>query len=125
MKTDIDNNLPEDIYIPDNLDDAINFLKANLSAEDLAHLTESSEGDRAMLHLTFGMSLRNNWGLWTETSRLAKWFNTINIHHADDMSGIIIESLYRDLNALPRELEAQVQKYVDHWAKFGDHGNDE
>src|SRR5258706_16050902 len=59
-----------------------------------------------MTHFTLGMWMRNNWYLWWSTSlakkfaeknypqekpALVAYFNDmLNIHHADDMSSIII-----------------------------------
>lgn len=36
----------------------------------------------------------------------------------DDMSGIILTSLLRDLLDEPRDLEGQVQYYKDYWRKL-------
>lgn len=81
---------------------------------------KSIEEDRAMAmtHFGPGMWLRNNWGLW-RGSRLAKWFNGLGIHHADDMSAIILRSFHRRLHGAPIKLEEQIAYYREHWIKQG------
>ncbi len=61
-------------------------------------------------------SIRNAWGLWTG-SELAQWFYEKDIYHADDMSGIIIESYQKTLEGNPLELENQIRMYHKHWEK--------
>jgi len=101
-------------YIPADLDDCFEHLKLLIPARALADMVASSEKAMASYHLTIGMQLRNRWGLWSG-SRLAQWFNTIGIYHADDMSGIILTSFWRHLNEVPINLDGQVQFYLDYW----------
>ncbi len=103
-------------YIPTDLDDAIRHLKEAMPTDDIELLKKASDGDLAGLHFGFGMGLRNSWGLWGG-SRLAQWFNSVGIMHPDDMSGIIIESLARDLRGEERDLEGQIAEYQAYWAK--------
>ncbi len=103
-------------YIPVDLDDGIRHLKETLSSEDIEVLRSTDEGELARFHFGLGLSLRNGWGLWGG-SRLAEWFNSIGIFHPDDMSGIIITSLVRDLKGEPIELDAQVAEYQAYWAE--------
>jgi hypothetical protein len=58
-----------------------------------------------------GLTIRNCWGLWGH-SRLAKYFNELGIDHPDDMSGIILTSLWRELNHLPMDLAGQIQSSI-------------
>ena len=111
-------------YTPTDLDDAIRHLRETLPPEDIEFLKTADERDLAGLHFGFGMGLRNGWGLWGG-SRLAEWFNSIGIFHPDDMSGIIIESLVRDLRNEPIELEAQVAKYQEYWAEVEEYEDQE
>ena len=103
-------------YIPSDLDDAIRHLKETLPTDDIESLKKAGERDLARLHFGFGMGLRNSWELWGG-SRLAKWFNGVGIMHPDDMSGIIIESLVRDLRGVERDLDGQIAEYKAHWAR--------
>lgn len=68
-------------------------------------------------HLGLGMSIRNEWGLWSD-STLSKWFNERGIFHPDDMSGIILDSLVATLKGEPINLEEQIKEYQDYWAKM-------
>lgn len=68
------------------------------------------------LHHTIGGRLRNELQLWHD-SVIAKWFQSLGIHHSDDMSSIILKSFHRKLNDEPINLEEQVQHYKDWWAK--------
>ena len=55
--------------------------------------------------------------MWQKQSPLYQYFNTIGIFHADDMSGIIMESVWRKIHNKPLELDEQVKKYRDYWQK--------
>lgn len=61
--------------------------------------------------------MRNNWSLWGD-SGLSKWFKSIGIFHADDMSSIILDSLVRSLKDEPIDLDGQVKFYQDYWKKM-------
>jgi hypothetical protein len=103
--------------IPENLDDALQTLDAELGVEDKRFFIDQPEDIvTATAHHSLGRSLRNGWKLW-HNSVLAQWFNTIGIYHADDMSGIIITSYWRAVNGVPIELGQQAQYYKDYWAK--------
>ncbi len=102
-------------YVPENLEDAVEYLKQNLSKEDLEYF-KINEDSAIEAHMGFGMGLRNNWGLWAG-SPLAKWFNQLGIYHPDDMSGIILTSFVRDLRGEPWELNEQVAEYKAYWAE--------
>ena len=55
-------------------------------------------------------------GLWYG-SDLSKYFNNMGIFHADDMSGIILTSLYRKIVGKDRNLDEQVKWYREYWGK--------
>jgi hypothetical protein len=84
---------------PKNLVEAIARLKAEL---DAAHLVEVRNADEHMseFHFTLGMRLRNAWGLWSNDP-LPTWFVERGVPHPDDMSEVILRSLWRDLHGLP------------------------
>lgn len=106
----------DEIYIPENLDDCFEELKKIFPSEDLEEFKNYKEEDVIMEHHYLGRWLRNNWGLWAG-SRLSKWFNDKGIHHADDMSGIILDSFWRHLHDKPIKLEEQIKHYQDYWKK--------
>jgi hypothetical protein len=108
----------EEIYIPLNLEDAIRQLKVIISSDDLEKIKMTSEADViGLYHFGLGTGLRNSWRLWGD-SRLSKWFNSIEIFHAEDMSGIIIISLHRNLNDKLIKLEEQVSSVRQFWEQI-------
>ncbi len=111
--TENDQHGQED-YIPKDLYDSINHLKKLLKAEQVLDMKNGTEDDMIKYHFGLGMWMRNNWGLWAG-SGLSDWFNSIGIFHPDDMSGIILDSLWRDLNGEKLQLEEQIKYYKDYW----------
>jgi hypothetical protein len=100
---------------PKNLDEALEWLNINLSRKAIEQIRETTDG----CHFGLGTNLRNEWGLWYN-SPLAQYFNSIGIHHADDMSGIILESYHRLLNGLSIDLDEQVKSYKEYWEKYNE-----
>jgi len=103
-------------YVPRDLDDCIVQLNKYLDPTDIEKMKSGSEDDMGQYHFSLGMGLREAWGLW-RGSRLGQWFNTQGIFHPDDMSGIILDSFWRQLNGKPIRLEEQVKHYQDYWKK--------
>lgn len=94
--------------IPSTLEEAI---------QELANIDKSSNETDIEFN---GMAIRNAWGLWTG-SELAFWFYERDIYHADDMSGIIIDSYKRYKKGEPIDLEKQIKVYHNHWKNcYGD-----
>lgn len=106
--------MSKDVYIPKNLDDALNHLLETMDEDSINTIKESK--NMSMFHFTTGMAMRNSWGLWSG-SRLKTWFNNQGIHHADDMSGIIMQALWCKVHEKPYDLAADIKKYQDYWAK--------
>ena len=79
------------IYIPKDMDEAIDSLDVIISPEDKRYITDSLSLDdfRINCHHGLGMWIRNNWGLW-RGSRLQKYFVNKNVFHPDDMSDNIL-----------------------------------
>jgi hypothetical protein len=71
-----------------------------------------------IVHDSFGMYLRNNWGLWGETE-LAKNLYEMGIFHPDDMSAIILDSYQRKLKGEDIRIEEQLKYYQDYWRETG------
>lgn len=99
---------------PKTLDEAVDVLLPKFKISDLKDMSENSFVGRC--HHGLGAEIRNNWGLWG-SSALAKHFNKMGIHHADDMSGIILVSVYRKMTGKERKLEEQIKHYQDYWKK--------
>lgn len=103
--------------VPIDLDDAVTTLKEGLSTEDIAEFKKKSF-EPALLHSSIGRILRNDWSLWEKETILVKWFfQKYGIDHADDISGIVLDCLYRDVIGEPRQAEALAKKFITHWKK--------
>ncbi len=103
-----------EVYQPKNLEDCLRWLEINTDEKSKETLRAHKVSN---FHFSAGMSMRNNWNLWDKTSEIHKWFLSIGIWHADDMSGIIIESFKRRLLNQSIDLEGQIALYKDFWAK--------
>jgi len=102
--------------IPNNLEECYVELDA-MSPEDSDNWIKATEKDAmGMAHHGLGQWLRNNWGLWCG-STLKTYFEGLGLHHADDMSGVILTSYHRHKNGKDINLDEQVQHYKDFWAK--------
>jgi nuclear transport factor 2 (NTF2) superfamily protein len=91
-------------------------INSYLKDGDLKWFKELSDKDIVGLHHTLGGRLRNDLNLWHD-SEVAKWFQSLGLHHADDMSTIIMVSYHRKLNDKPILLDEQVEYYLNWWAK--------
>lgn len=116
--------------LPISLEDAIEKLK-EFYKKYLSEIKNMKEDDfKYSSHFWSGMYIRNSWQLWwseghqflewsNEIPPLNKWFNSIDIYHADDMSAILLTCLYRNLNDIPYDLDNQVKFYKNHWKNEG------
>jgi hypothetical protein len=126
-----------DHAIPKTLDEAVDALGDLMMAtmsDQVAHVTlwteirsrviigeMTEEQFLGRFHHSMGHYIRNEWGLW-EDSDLAKHFKAMGIWHPDDMSGIILASLYRKITEKERDLKAQIRHYREYWAEHGEPG---
>lgn len=98
--------------IPTTLDECYRVL-SKMDCTSFAALTEA---ELCRLHHNIGRELRNDWGLWKGENELCKYFHSLGVMHADDMSSIILTSFHRKLNGRPIDVEAQIEHYKNHWA---------
>ena len=104
--------------VPINLEEALKTLKEGLMLDDTREILKE-DFDAAQVHLTVGMMLRNEWSLWDKESIIVRWFkDNYGIEHADDISGLILDCLVRDLHGTPRRDKELAKKYIDHWKKL-------
>lgn len=97
---------------PKTLEEAIELLEKNLDSEDIEYIKENKPES---VHLFIGMNLRNDWGLW-QNSELAQFFkNVYGLGHADDMSGIILSSLFAKVRGEKFLVKDEIKKYKDYW----------
>ena len=104
-------------YIPENLNDALNYLNCKWSEENKEEFRNENERSAVgKLHHGTGMGIRNAWKLWAEEKNsLVKYFNSIGIDHPDDMSSIILTSFHRQLNNVDINLDTQIEGYKKYW----------
>src|SRR5579883_3568703 len=103
-----DNN---NTYRPANLTECIAELKKTLSPSMLNRLKSEPEEVTHDYHFTIGLWIRNNWIRGRGGGTLTQYFNNLGIYAPDDMSGIILTSLWRDLHSQPIRLDEQVREY--------------
>jgi hypothetical protein len=100
-------NHHKNIYIPRDLNDAFNKLEKMIYPQVLEEFKKVKPGENSTYCFKLGLWIRTNWGLW-EKSRLARYFNKLEIHHPDDMSQILLDTFWRYLNGKPIELETEI-----------------
>jgi hypothetical protein len=101
--------------VPINLEEAIKTIKEGLTQDDLIEI-KNPMFDAARAHFTVGMMLRNEWSLWDKDSILVRWFKeNYGIDFADDVSGLILDCLVRDIQGLPRRDKELAKRYFQHW----------
>jgi len=105
-----------EVYVPQDLEDSLAELQRLLKPQDVQKMRDATEEDMIEYHFGLGTWLRNNWRLWGR-SRLAEWFSARGIHHAEDMSGIILDSFWRRLQGKDIDLEGQTRRYQAYWAQ--------
>ncbi|UOE49130.1 hypothetical protein MTO98_32560 [Mucilaginibacter sp. SMC90] len=102
--------------LPKNLNEAILCLKQNLSKIELYEFKKLPEEKAvAEQHFKTGLWIRNNWIRGGRDAALTKYFNSLDIHSADDMSSIILTSLHRSLNHKNIDVNKQVEGYKAYW----------
>ena len=99
---------PTGVYIPANLEDCFLELDKMLPARLQERLRSASEIDLSDHHFGLGLWMRNNWRLWSASSRLRQYFVQLGVHHADSISSLILASYWRYLNGRPLELPRQL-----------------
>jgi hypothetical protein len=81
------------IYIPKDIDEAIDSLDALLSAEDKRYVADSLSLEDFCNDLGLGSGIRAMWGFWGG-SRLQKYFNDRKVFNPDYMSYLILKAYY-------------------------------
>lgn len=102
------------IYIPKDIDEAIDSLDVIIRMEDKRYIADSLSLDRflAHSHLGMGMWIRNNWGLWGG-SRLQRYLSKKNVYHPDDMSWEILKAYYKKkIQGLEYSVEDDIETHT-------------
>ena len=115
---------------PETIEQAVKTL-TELYSQSLPQITAMSQKDfKVFVRFGAGMFLRNTWYLWwheghyydkwpKQKPELVKYFNNLGVVHPDDMSSILIASLYCQVHNMPLAVEAQVENHKDYWRKAG------
>lgn len=104
-----------------DLKEAVEVARKILEKEpvSLARFTHGRPGE---YHHGFGTFIRNQFGLWASplvgTPLLVTWFRERGILHPDDMSGIILDCLHRQLNLEPWRVKQMAERYLKHWDRY-------
>lgn len=82
------------IEIPKNLEEALSILNEVIPDEDKEYLKENGA---ISVHLSLGMWIRNNFGLWENSEFYEYLSNKVGLIHPDDMSNYVIEEFIKTL----------------------------
>lgn len=108
-------------YRPKNLEEAITQLDRVFHDSIKSRIYDMDEDEfLSNSHMSTGMWIRNNWGLW-KGKELAKYFNKLGIYHPDDMSSIILRCYHRHLHHKSYDMNIQIAFYQDYWKKMEEH----
>jgi hypothetical protein len=100
--------------IPSNLDEAVELVKSSMSEDDVLFIKDNS--NPTSVHFTVGMAIRNDWSLWDTENPLVKWFQKeYGIDHADDISGVVLDCVWRDVRGEPRRDREQAENTRKYW----------
>ena len=93
------------IGMPKTVDDAVKRLIANMPLKFKVDLSKMDEGELVNLHFTFGVFIRNQFGLWNENTDLlndCRKLSGIDFMNADDAAAFIMEELWKRLRKTHR-----------------------
>ena len=67
--------------------------------------------ERALLHFSLGMGVRNRFGLWQD-SELTRYFRSMGVGHPDEMSAPFIAGFVEFVRGEPVEMADIIPAYV-------------
>lgn len=104
--------------IPQTLDEAVDQILGTMTADDMSrYCQEDPRCPGIRFHFGGATAMRNQWGLWDESSPLSQWFTAHGISHADDRSACVFKALYCRLTGKPFDIAAEAAYYRDFWTK--------
>lgn len=102
--------LGENGYIPQNLEECLVQLDAELSPEIRKQMKDkANKKDMISYHLGLGTWMRNTWGLRGQ-SKIAHLFSAKGIRNSEEISGIIFEAYWGHLHGQKVNLEELISK---------------
>jgi hypothetical protein len=97
--------------MPVTLDEAVSLFIEGLSIEDVREIT-NPKNDFIHAHHTWGRLIRNEWEMWNKETRMVVWFKqNFGLDHADDISGLVLACVWRDVNKQPRDIAELVKRF--------------
>lgn len=93
-------------FMPLNFDEAVNYL-----------VEQKAPTDDPGFHFSGGMSIRNNWGLWGNSTSIAKWFTEKKLFHGDDRSAILSKAVAAKIKNEPFDVDEEIKFYQEWWVK--------
>ena len=111
---------PAPLEAPRTLEEAHHQLESLLSKEELSRIDAmKSEKEMIEYHLSVGMAIRNNWGLWGG-SPLAVHLWQLGFTHPDDMSNVILQTFWCRRHKRDLRLEERADYYQAYWKAAAD-----
>lgn len=103
------------VYIPKDLFDCFKELDKAMEEEVREEfMAYSDEEVDKRTHGSLGVWIKHRWQL-ENGSRLAQYFNKMQVPHPEYMVGIIIQSYHRQLNKRDLQLKEQVERFRKLW----------
>jgi hypothetical protein len=102
--------------IPPEINNFINDLMESMTEKQLDAVRAVDHSENAFSHFGEGMSLRNN-ELNSAGSSVTRAFRRIGVHHSDDMSSLILDTLAQKIREEPITFAKTMILYREHWAK--------
>ncbi|MCF8463436.1 MAG: hypothetical protein K9G41_01240 [Flavobacteriales bacterium] len=107
ISTQVHGQAVNDLYKPTTLEEAFVYLDDMFDdTSKYTFMVFPEDEATGRLHHGLGTYIRNNWGLWGNSS-LKQHFESLGVHHPDNMSGMILTSYHRRLNHKPIDIEGQ------------------
>jgi hypothetical protein len=104
--------------IPETLEAAVDSLYASLAEDEKAYM-RTSESTPGQQHMWGGMALRNRWGLWRDSVLARHFKDRFGLGCADDMSAMILKSLWAKVRGAEYEANADAAYYHAFWKRQG------
>ncbi|MEL6987926.1 MAG: DUF6794 domain-containing protein [Bacteroidota bacterium] len=100
------------VYIPSDMEEAFEELRALARPEDLNNFSSAPE-DSVVVRLHFGLGrwIDHNWNLH-EGSRFSHWLKQRGLTFPDDMVHVVIRSFHRHLNNKEIGLDEQIKNLI-------------
>ncbi|MCH2084751.1 MAG: hypothetical protein MK226_20365 [Saprospiraceae bacterium] len=101
------------VYIPKDLNDALNELEKLVDSESKVKFKwQDEEKVVKNLYFSFGRWIQYNWSLY-EGSRLSVYFQQIGVTYPDDIAQLIITAFHRKLNKIEIDFPGLAKHFAE------------